>query len=242
MAFRLNTASSIITNTRTTSSRPSSCLSLPRIVEPTQTGEDGLSLSLDYTSKSSEGSDDSLPTHSPPSTTSKRSSVSSRASQTRQRVGRGRVDPTSGALGTIEEGEEMEMDEGGREEEEQEDEGMVEGVQIVDQNGKLTSLLKEISLVHQNETKTKQGEDSTLSRKLTPKPAMLFVRSEVGTSTPLSSRTPSTSSSRKQSRRKSTTSDTSCSCKYMLFPSEVHAASFKCIYGASSIPCSIFVH
>ena len=240
MAFRLNTANSIITNTRTTSSRPSSCLSLPQIVELTQTGEEnGLNLSLDYASKSSEGSDGSPPTQSPPSTTSKRSSVSSRVSRTRQSVGQARVNLTSGGLGTIEEGEEMGTD-GWGEEEEQKDEVVAEGVQTVDRNGKLTSISKKISPVHKDETETKEEEYSTRSQKLTPKPAMLFVRSEVGTSTPVSSRAPSTISSRKQSGCKSTTSDTSCSCKGMLLPSKVHA-TFKCISGVNSIPCSIYL-
>lgn len=197
MAFRLNTASSIMTNP-CVPSRPSTSLSLPKIVEPLQTGDD---LSLEY-SRGSSGPG-SLPSR--PSTSASVSLVHSRGGSRPSRgQERGGLSPER--MGTIEEGE-KEMEETDENEE-------VEGVRTIDGNGKMTPLPERTApFLDQTEGGSRQRE-SAMSRKLTPKPAMLFVRDQKGNSTlSVKTRQSSRHSQNSTRSRQGTSSESSCTCK-----------------------------
>lgn len=196
MALRLNTASSIMTNPNFPS-RPSTSLSLPKIVEPLQTGDD---LSLEY----SRGSDSPGSLPSRPSTSASlsliRSHGSSRPSRGRERGG---LSPER--MGTIEEGEEEEETGEGKK---------VEGVRTIDRNGKVTPLPERTVPFPDQTVGEDKPRESATSRKLTPKPAMLFVRDSKGTSTPSVRTRQSSRHSRNSTRsRQGTSSESSCTCK-----------------------------
>ena len=197
MAFRLNTASSIMTNPNVPS-RPSTSLSLPKIVEPLQTGDD---LSLEY-SRGSSGPG-SLPSR--PSTSASVSLIRSRGGSRPSRgQERGRLSPE--CMGTIEEGEEMEEIDENKE---------VEGVRTIDRNGKMTPLPERTTAPFLDQTEGGSSErESAMSRKLTPKPAMLFVRDPKGSSIP-SVKTGQSSRLSKNSTqsRQGTGGESSCTCK-----------------------------